>query len=67
MSIIPAEMLAAQSGIGHLLQVSGMLAQTDRIFVALAVISLLGFMTDRIFRFLVQRTLSRYMAFVSVS
>jgi NitT/TauT family transport system permease protein/taurine transport system permease protein len=67
MSIIPAEMLAAQSGLGHLLQVSGMLAQTDRIFVALAAISLLGFATDRLFRWLVHRTLNRYMAFVSVS
>lgn len=67
MSIIPAEMLAAQSGLGHLLQVSGMLAQTDRIFVALATISLLGFLSDRLFRYLVNRTLSRYMAFVSES
>ncbi|MGB6539016.1 MAG: ABC transporter permease [Xanthobacteraceae bacterium] len=65
MSIIPAEMLAAQSGLGHLLQVSGMLAQTDRIFVALATISLLGFASDRLFRYLVHRTLSRYMALVS--
>jgi ABC-type nitrate/sulfonate/bicarbonate transport system permease component len=47
--------------------VSGMLAQTDRIFVALAAISLLGFATDRLFRWLVHRTLNRYMAFVSVS
>jgi ABC-type nitrate/sulfonate/bicarbonate transport system permease component len=65
MSIIPAEMLAAQSGLGHLLQISGMLAQTDRIFVALATISLLGFVSDRLFRYLVHRTLNRYMAFVS--
>ena len=65
MSIIPAEMLAARSGLGYLLQVSGMLVQTDRIFVALAAISLLGFLTDRLFRFVVDRTLSRYMAFVS--
>ncbi len=67
MSIIPAEMLAADSGLGHLLQVSGMLAQTDRIFVALAAISLLGFFTDRLFRILVHRTLSRYMTFTSVT
>jgi ABC-type nitrate/sulfonate/bicarbonate transport system permease component len=67
MSIIPAEMLAARSGLGYLLQVSGMLVQTDRIFVALAAISLLGFLTDRLFRFLVNRTLSRYMAFVTTS
>lgn len=67
MSIIPAEMLAADSGLGYLLQTSGMLVQTERIFVALATISLLGFLTDRLFRFLVDRALSRYMAFVSAA
>lgn len=62
MSIIPAEMLAADSGLGYLLQQSSLLIQTDRIFVALATISLLGFTTDRIFRAVVRRTLSRFMA-----
>lgn len=62
MSIIPAEMLAADSGLGYLLQSSGLLLETDRIFVALAAISMLGFASDRIFRWLVAGTLSRYMA-----
>lgn len=62
MSIIPAEMLAADSGLGYLLQSSGLLLQTDRIFVALTTISLLGFASDRLFRSIVARTLSRYMA-----
>jgi ABC-type nitrate/sulfonate/bicarbonate transport system permease component len=62
MSIIPAEMLAADSGIGFLLQQSGMLIQTDRIFVALALICGLGFLTDRLFRMTVDRTLRRFMA-----
>lgn len=62
MSIIPAEMLAADSGLGYLLQTSGLLLQTDRIFVALTTISVLGFLSDRLFRVLVGRTLSRYMA-----
>ena len=44
-----------------------MLVQTDRIFVALAAISLLGFLTDRLFRLLADRTLRRYMAFVTAS
>ncbi len=61
MSIIPAEMLAADSGLGYLLQTSGLLLQTDRIFVALATISVIGFLTDRAFRWAVNRTLSRYM------
>jgi ABC-type nitrate/sulfonate/bicarbonate transport system permease component len=65
MSIIPAEILAADSGIGYLLQKSSMLLQTNRIFVALLTICVLGFIVDRIFRFFVDRVLSRYMSFVS--
>ena len=61
MAIVPAEMIAADSGLGYLLQTSGMLAQTNRIFVALVSISLLGFLLDFVFRWLVRKTLSRYM------
>lgn len=60
MSIIPAEILAADSGIGYLLQKSSMLLQTDKIFVALITISILGFLTDRVFRLVVERALSRF-------
>src|ERR1700741_5574742 len=67
MSIIPAEILAADSGIGYMLQKSSMLLQTNRIFVALLTICLLGFLFDRIFRFLVARTLARFMSFVTVT
>lgn len=66
MSIIPAEILAADSGIGYLLQKSSMLLQTNRIFVALLTICILGFAVDRLFRFVVQRVLARYMSYVSV-
>jgi NitT/TauT family transport system permease protein/taurine transport system permease protein len=66
MSIIPAEILAADSGIGYLLQKSSMLLQTNRIFVALVTICGLGFVVDRVFRLLVDRVLARYMSFVSV-
>jgi NitT/TauT family transport system permease protein/taurine transport system permease protein len=65
MSIIPAEILAADSGIGYLLQKSSMLLQTDRIFVALLTICLLGFAVDRLFRLFVNKVLTRYMAYVS--
>jgi NitT/TauT family transport system permease protein len=65
MSIIPAEILAADSGIGYLLQKSSMLLQTNRIFVALLTICVLGFIVDRVFRFFVDRVLARYMSFVS--
>lgn len=65
MSIIPAEILAANSGIGYLLQQSSMLLQTDRIFVALLTICVLGFIADRIFRLVVEKVLARYMSFVA--
>lgn len=65
MSIIPAEILAANSGIGYLLQQSSMLLQTDRIFVALFTICVLGFLVNRIFRLLVDKIFARYMSFVS--
>jgi ABC-type nitrate/sulfonate/bicarbonate transport system permease component len=67
MSIIPAEILAADSGIGYLLQKSSLLLQTNRIFVALLTICILGFVVDRLFRFLVDRVLARYMSFVPVT
>ena len=57
MSIIPAEILAADSGIGYLLQQSSMLLQTNRIFVALLTICVLGFVVDRIFRLVVDKVL----------
>jgi NitT/TauT family transport system permease protein/taurine transport system permease protein len=67
MSIIPAEILAADSGIGYLLQKSSLLLQTNRIFVALLTICILGFAVDRVFRFLVDRVLARYMSQVGVT
>jgi ABC-type nitrate/sulfonate/bicarbonate transport system permease component len=59
-SIIPAEILAARSGLGFLLQQSGFLAQTERIFVALTVITVLGFLADGLFRLGVSRLLAPY-------
>jgi ABC-type nitrate/sulfonate/bicarbonate transport system permease component len=62
MSIIPAEILAADSGLGNLLQTSGLLLQTNRMFVALGTISVLGYVTDRLFRLAIDRLLFRYMS-----
>lgn len=67
MSIIPAEILAADSGIGYLLQKSSLLLQTNRIFVALLTICILGFVVDRLFRFFVDRVLARYMSQVGTT
>ena len=67
MSIIPAEILAADSGIGYLLQKSSLLLQTNRIFVALLTICILGFAVDRIFRLFVDRILTRYMFYIAMT
>jgi NitT/TauT family transport system permease protein/taurine transport system permease protein len=61
-SIIPAELLAADSGLGFLLQQSSLLQQTDRIFVALVMICMLGFLSDRVFQVTVSTLLRRYLA-----
>lgn len=66
-SIIPAELLAARSGLGFLLQQSGLLAQTERIFVALVTITVLGFIADGLFRFGVSRLLVRYTKWVALA
>jgi NitT/TauT family transport system permease protein len=63
-SIIPAELLAADSGLGYLLQQSSLLLQTDRIFVALLMICAIGFVADRLFQFGVSTLLRRYIAVV---
>src|SRR5271166_2159782 len=67
MSIIPAEILAADSGIGYLLQKSSLLLQTNRIFVALLTICVLGFAVDRMFRLFVDRVLTRYMFYIAMT
>lgn len=61
LSIIPAEILAADSGLGFLLQQSSLLVQTNRVFVVLAVFGLLGYASDRVFRFVTARALAPYL------
>jgi len=61
LSIIPAEILAADSGLGYLLQQSSLLVQTNRVFVVLAVFGILGYLSDRAFRLGTSRALSRYL------
>ena len=67
MSIIPAEILAADSGIGYLLQKSSHAAADQPHFVALLTICMLGFVFDRLFRFIVDRMLSRYMSYIAMT
>ena len=61
LSIIPAEILAADSGLGFLLQQSSLLVQTNRVFVVLAVFGILGYVSDRLFRVVTTRALTSYL------
>lgn len=67
LSLIPAEMLAADSGIGYMLQKSSIMGRTDDIFVALVVIALLGFASDWLLRLVWGAVLGRYTRHLSGS
>jgi len=51
--IISAELLSSQSGIGYLMASSQIFLKTERIFVAVVLLGLFGFATDRLFRWLI--------------
>jgi len=51
--VISAELLSSQSGIGYLMASSQIFLKTERIFVAVVLLGLFGFATDRLFRWLI--------------
>lgn len=51
--ITAAELISSEAGLGYLLEISRVFMQTDRIFVAVVALGLLGFLTDRCFRLLI--------------
>lgn len=59
-SIVAAEMLAAQEGIGYLIYTSRLYYRTDWIFVGILTLGLMGFLADRLLRLLGQTALKRY-------
>lgn len=60
MTIVAAEMLAANSGLGFVIWNSQIYAQTDRIFAAFVALSLLGFALDSIIHSLSRHLLYNY-------
>lgn len=61
MSVIAAEMIAANSGIGYFIMQARLLVQTQRIFVGLATLGLIGFLTDRVYRYVTVIVFARYL------
>jgi NitT/TauT family transport system permease protein len=59
-TIVAAELVAANEGLGVMLWQGRMYMQIDDIFVALVSLCILGFVADRLFRFAVIRFAGRY-------
>lgn len=60
MTVIAAEIVAADSGVGHLIWDARLFAQTDRAFAGIFVLGLMGFAADLVFRLVVRRLAHRY-------
>lgn len=60
MAIVAAELIAAESGIGYLIMQSRILIQVDQTFAGLITLSLLGALSDLLFRLTVSRATARY-------
>ncbi len=60
MTVVSAEMIAAQSGIGYLIFNSRLFMQTDRIFVGIITLGIMGLVADFVVRFLARKLAYRY-------
>jgi ABC-type nitrate/sulfonate/bicarbonate transport system permease component len=61
MGIVAAELIGAREGIGFLIMNSQMLLQTEQLFVGLLTLGVVGLIVDRLFRWLLARSMKRYM------
>ncbi|MCD8020832.1 MAG: ABC transporter permease [Clostridiales bacterium] len=59
-SIVSAEMLAADAGIGYLIYTSRLYYRTDWIFTGIVVLGLIGFLADKLLRVLGNRLFRHY-------
>lgn len=62
MTIVAAEMLAADSGLGYSIFQSRLFYQTGKMFVGLIMLGVLGLLADHIFRIITRKTLVRFHA-----
>ncbi|MFN0162852.1 MAG: ABC transporter permease [Burkholderiales bacterium] len=60
MTVIAAELVAAQSGVGHLIWNSRLFAQTDYVFVGIITLGLMGFVANWALRQVLMRAAYRY-------
>ncbi|MBV8837698.1 MAG: ABC transporter permease [Alphaproteobacteria bacterium] len=60
LTIVSAEIVAAQVGLGSMIWTSRNYGKTEWVFVGIITLGLLGYLCDRVVRFVVQRLLRRY-------
>ncbi len=60
MTVVSAEMLAAQSGIGYLIFNARLFMQTDRILVGILILGIMGIVADFVYQRLMERLAYRY-------
>jgi len=59
-TVVSAEMIAADSGLGYLIFNSRLWMATDRIFVGIVCLGILGILTDLAFRYCIKRFVHQY-------
>jgi ABC-type nitrate/sulfonate/bicarbonate transport system permease component len=63
MTIVSAEMIAADTGLGFLIFTSRLFMQTERIFVGIISVGVLGFLVDSAFRLATNKFAKQYLFF----
>ena len=56
-AIISAEMIAASTGLGHMILFAQQMSRTDKVIVGILVIGIVGYLTDRLFAFIIEKSL----------
>jgi len=59
-TVIAAEFIAAQSGIGYFIFNSRLFAQTDNVFVGIITLGMMGFVANGVLKMLLSRIAYRY-------
>ena len=56
-AIIGAEMVAASTGLGHMILFAQQMSRTDKVIVGILVIGIVGYVTDRVFALAISKLL----------
>ena len=56
-AIISAEMIAASTGLGHMILFAQQMSRTDKVIVGILVIGVVGYITDRLFALIIDKSL----------